>query len=90
MPKPSRYALIWSEEHQRYGLHRHGQLQQLFCQQDESVWLAWVHEQTTVAFAGQAGHLSLIQEARPRGSSYWYAYRTSHTFPFHIAPGSQH
>ncbi|MBO0789513.1 MAG: LuxR family transcriptional regulator, partial [Ktedonobacteraceae bacterium] len=75
MPKPSRYALIWSEERQRYDLHLHGQLHQSFRQQDESVWLAWVQEQTTVAFAGQGGHLSLMKEARPRGSSYWYAYR---------------
>ena len=75
MPKPSAYALIWSNEHQRYDLHLHGQLNQSFPLHDESAWLAWVQEHTTVAFHGQAGHLSLIKEARPRGSSYWYAYR---------------
>ena len=75
MPKPSEHALIWSEEHQSYDLSMHGQLQQSFHQQDESVWLAWVQEHTTFAFQGKAGHLSLIKEARPRGSSYWYAYR---------------
>src|SRR5579872_1539305 len=75
MPKPSEHALIWSEEHQCYDLHLNGQLQQSFRPYDESAWLAWVHEHTTIAFQGQAGHLSLIKEARPRGSSYWYAYR---------------
>ena len=75
MPKPSAHALIWSEEHQSYDLHINGQLHHSFRPHDESAWLAWVHEHTTVAFQGQAGHLSLIKEARPRGSSYWYAYR---------------
>src|SRR5260370_38801825 len=75
MPKPSAHALIWAEEHQSYDLHINGQLHHSFRPHDESAWLAWVHEHTTVAFQGQAGHLSLIKEARPRGSSYWYAYR---------------
>jgi LuxR family transcriptional regulator, maltose regulon positive regulatory protein len=34
-----------------------------------------VQEQTAFAFQGQAGHLSVIKEARPGGSQYWYAYR---------------
>jgi ATP/maltotriose-dependent transcriptional regulator MalT len=75
MPKPSKHALLWSEEHQSYDLHINGQLRHSFRPHDESAWLAWVHEHTTVAFQGQAGHLSLVKEARPRGSSYWYAYR---------------
>src|SRR5260221_477995 len=75
MPKPSAHALICSEEHHSYDLHLNGQLHRSSRPHDDSAWLAWVHEHTTVAFQGQAGHLSLIKEARPRGSSYWYAYR---------------
>lgn len=75
MPKPSSQLLIWSEEHRCYDLHMHGQRQQSFRQQDEPAWLAWVQEHATFAFQGQEGHLSLIKEARPHGSSYWYAYR---------------
>jgi LuxR family maltose regulon positive regulatory protein len=33
---------------------------------------------TAFAFVGQGGQLSIIQEARERGTSYWYAYRTHH------------
>ncbi len=91
MPKPSAYALIWSEEHQCYNLHLHGQLYQSFPLHDEPAWLAWVQEQTTVAFYGQAGHLSLIKEARPRGSSYWYAYRrlARHTSKRYLGPSAR-
>lgn len=91
MPKPSRYALIWSEEHQSYDLHLHGQLHQSFRLHNESAWLAWVQEQTTVAFHGQSGHLSLIKEVRPRGSSYWYAYRrqAGHTRKRYLGPSAR-
>jgi LuxR family maltose regulon positive regulatory protein len=75
MPKPSSQILLWSEEHQGYDLHIHGQRQRSFYPQDEPAWLAWVQEQTAFAFQGQAGHLSVIKEARPGGSQYWYAYR---------------
>src|SRR5260370_21904028 len=68
MPKPSAHALIWSEEHQSYDLHINGQLHHSFRPHDESAWLAWGPEATTVALARQAGHLSLIKEPRPRGS----------------------
>ncbi|GHP00527.1 hypothetical protein KSF_105740 [Reticulibacter mediterranei] len=75
MPKPSSQILLWSEEHQGYDLHIHGQRQRSFHPQDEPAWLAWVQEQMAFAFQGQAGHLSVIKEARPCGSQYWYAYR---------------
>src|SRR5579859_5566511 len=74
MPKPSLYALTWSEEQQRYELTTSGQFQRSFRQEDEPAWLAWVQGATAFAFAGRAGHLSVIKEDRPRGSGYWYAY----------------
>jgi len=68
MPKPSSQILLWSEEHLGYDLHIHGRRQRSFHRQDEPAWFAWVQEQTAFAFQGQAGHLSVIKEARSRDS----------------------
>src|SRR5262245_4552849 len=76
MPKPSTQVLIWSNKQQCYHLKTGGQLQGSFPQADASAWLAWLAEQTTFGFHGQAGHLSVIKEARRGGASYWYAYRS--------------
>lgn len=76
MPKSLPYALLWSREQQCYELHRQGQLHQRFHQEDEALWQEWLHEHTAFAFEGQAGRLSVLKEARSRGSGYWYAYRT--------------
>jgi LuxR family transcriptional regulator, maltose regulon positive regulatory protein len=74
MPKPSLYALVWSEAQQQYELTMDGCSLRAFQQQDELEWLAWVKEQSAFAFDGQAGHVSVVKEARPRGDGYWYAY----------------
>ncbi|QBD76913.1 LuxR family transcriptional regulator [Ktedonosporobacter rubrisoli] len=74
MPKPALHALIWSEELQCYELKTGGQLYRSFRQEDEPAWLAWMQENRAFAFEGRAGHLSIVKEARPRGTGYWYAY----------------
>jgi len=76
MPNPSTQVLIWSKKQQCYHLKTRGHLQRSFRHADASAWLAWLAEQTTFAFQGQAGHLSVIKEARRGGASYWYAYRS--------------
>jgi LuxR family maltose regulon positive regulatory protein len=76
MPKPSRYTLTWSEEHQHYKLYTHGHPRQYFRRRDEQAWQRWLAEQRSFAFQGQHGHLSVIKEIRPRGAGYWYAYNT--------------
>ncbi|HET8854001.1 MAG TPA: LuxR family transcriptional regulator, partial [Ktedonobacteraceae bacterium] len=76
MPKPSLHVLLWSEEHQHYELYTSGHLQQRFGPEDEQLWQDWLTNHTSFAFQGQAGHVSVIKEVRPRGSGYWYAYST--------------
>ncbi|GHO77755.1 hypothetical protein KSD_55260 [Ktedonobacter sp. SOSP1-85] len=78
MPKPLVHALIWSHEHKHYTLSSHGQPEQDFLPEDPSAFARWLDGHTAFAFEGQAGRISVLKEARSRGSGYWYAYRTHH------------
>lgn len=75
MPKPSQYALVWSHASQHYELHTQGQLIQCFRPGEEATFSRWLDMHTSFAFVGQNGRLSVLKEARPRGSGYWYAYQ---------------
>jgi LuxR family maltose regulon positive regulatory protein len=68
--------LTWSKERLHYELYAHGQLQKSFRREDEQTWQDWLSEQRSFSFQGQHGHMSVIKEARRRGSGYWYAYRS--------------
>ncbi|GCE24507.1 LuxR C-terminal-related transcriptional regulator [Dictyobacter kobayashii] len=74
MPKPPQHTLIWSNDPPRYELQTQGQSVQWFHSGDDSAFSGWLEIHTAFAFVGQAGRLSVLKEARPRGSSYWYAY----------------
>ncbi|GLV54140.1 hypothetical protein KDH_09890 [Dictyobacter sp. S3.2.2.5] len=78
MPKPLVHALIWSHEHKHYTLYSHGQPEQDFLPEDQSAFVHWLDGHTAFAFLGQAGRISVLKEARSRGSGYWYAYCTHH------------
>ncbi|GHO87086.1 LuxR C-terminal-related transcriptional regulator [Dictyobacter formicarum] len=78
MPKPLVHALIWSHEHKHYTLYSHGQPEQDFLPEDQSTFARWLDGHAAFAFEGQAGRISVLKEARSRGSGYWYAYRTHH------------
>ncbi len=91
MSKPSRYVLIWMHEREHYELHMQGQLQQCFQRGDDVAFSHWLNEHTAFAFWGQAGRLSLLKEARPGGTGYWYAYRTQarHTSKRYVGPSAR-
>ncbi len=74
MPKAATYALVWSPERASYELHEPGERAQLV-DGDEIAWRAWLESHSGFAFAGQAGRVSLLKEARKGGAGYWYAYR---------------
>ena len=78
MPKPSLHVLAWSQEQQCYELSTHGHLRQSFRPDDRQQWQSWLSEQTSFAFHGQQGQMSVIHEVRPRGTGYWYGYITHH------------
>jgi LuxR family transcriptional regulator, maltose regulon positive regulatory protein len=75
MPKPSQYALVWSHASQHYELHTQGQLIQCFREGEAATFSRWLDAHTSFAFVGQNGRLSMLKEARLRGSGYWYAYQ---------------
>jgi LuxR family transcriptional regulator, maltose regulon positive regulatory protein len=91
MPGPSPHVLIWSEAHQHYELSTNGLTGQYFRWGDEPAWQAWLAEHTAFAFIGQAGRLSVLKEARSRGTGYWYAYRTRarHTHKHYLGPSTK-
>jgi LuxR family transcriptional regulator, maltose regulon positive regulatory protein len=91
MPGPSPHALIWSEAHQHYELSTKGRTGQSFRWGDEPAWLAWLAEHTAFAFIGQSGRLSVLKEARSRGTGYWYAYltRARHTHKHYLGPSTK-
>jgi len=88
MPKPSVYALTWSEMHQCYELHSHGRPEHYFRPRDEAAFSRWLAEHNAFAFVGQAGRLSVMKESRQRGTGYWYAYRRQdrHTRKSYLGP----
>src|SRR5215472_7979245 len=75
MPTSSPHALIWSEARQQYELQSNGQMVRGFRPEDEPAFSCWLTEHSAFAFVGQAGRLSAVKEARPRGTGYWYASR---------------
>jgi LuxR family maltose regulon positive regulatory protein len=90
-PKLLPHAFIWSHERQHYQLFSHNQPGQIFLPADQSAFSGWLDEHTAFAFLGQAGKLSVLKEVRPRGSGYWYAYRTHnrHTRKRYLGRSSQ-
>ena len=91
MPKPARSTLIWSAVHQHYTLHSHGQTEQSFLPGDERIFSLWLAGHSSFAFWGQAGRIFVLKETRPRGTGYWYAYRTHdrHTRKRYLGPNGR-
>ncbi|HEX4205066.1 MAG TPA: hypothetical protein VHZ51_12905 [Ktedonobacteraceae bacterium] len=67
MPKPSRDVLIWSQAHQRYELHIHGQPEQCFSEGDEPAFSSFLDKHPAFAFLGKSGRISVLKEARRGG-----------------------
>ncbi len=76
MPNHARYTLIWLEEAERYELREQEKDANTAIQATEEWWLTWLEAHHSFAFRGKGGHLTLLKEARARGSDYWYAYRS--------------
>ena len=91
MPKSTRYTLIWSAVHQHYTLHSHGRPEQCFLPADERTFSLWLAGHSSFAFWGQAGRIFVLKETRPRGTGYWYAYRTHahHTRKRYLGPNDR-
>jgi LuxR family maltose regulon positive regulatory protein len=74
MPKPVSYILRWKASHEYYEWHSREDAISRPLQEDW--WFAWLADHSSFSFQGKHGHLSLLKEARARGTGYWYAYRS--------------
>lgn len=77
MPKQATHIISWSATQQAYELWSDGRFVQRFGVDHSSAWLHWIEQQTSFGFRGRHGRLSVVKEARARGTGYWYAYRSS-------------
>jgi len=75
MPKAAAYRLTWLPEHETYELRESQGNQVLPVAPGSHAWFAWLPAVPSFTFSGQAGQLTVRQEARPRGGAYWYACR---------------
>ncbi|HEX4716168.1 MAG TPA: hypothetical protein VH164_14700, partial [Ktedonobacteraceae bacterium] len=74
MPKATAYCLIWSQEHGTYELSEGHHAHALPLAPGSHEWFAWLATIPSFTFEGQQGQLTVRQEQRPRGGTYWYAY----------------
>jgi hypothetical protein len=68
-------ALSWSATEETYVLSGSPSGQDRSITPDSPAWFAWLAEQSSFAFHGQAGFYTARLEAVQRGERYWYAYR---------------
>lgn len=73
MPKTAACALIWSSEQDTYELRRRGDNH--FLRLERKDWFALLIDDSSFAFQGRHGHLTMRKESRQHGEGYWYAYR---------------
>jgi LuxR family maltose regulon positive regulatory protein len=73
MPKAAS-ALSWSATEETYVLSGSPSGQDRSLTPDSPAWFAWLAEQSSFAFHGQAGSYTARLEAVQRGGRYWYAY----------------
>ncbi len=76
MPKAAAATLLWSPEREQYEWRYRGEsISYHLSPEDESGFLRLVDD-SSFAFQGQHGRLTLRKESRRHGGGYWYAYRT--------------
>jgi LuxR family transcriptional regulator, maltose regulon positive regulatory protein len=75
MPKAAAYRLIWRPERETYELRESRSNQLLPLAPASQEWFTWLAAVPSFTFRGQAGQLTVRQEVRPRGGTYWYASR---------------
>lgn len=77
IPKIPSHTLTWSAERGDYELRPADPHLSYVAPGEEASWVAWVTTHASFSFQGQAGHLNVLKEMRPRGGAYWYAYHTN-------------
>ena len=75
MPKAAAYRLTWLPEREAYELLESHSNHVLPVAPGSREWFAWLAAVPSFTFSGQAGQLTVRQEAGLRGGTYWYACR---------------
>ena len=75
MPKAAAYRLTWLPEREVYELRESQSNQVLPVAPGSHAWFAWLAAVPSFTFSGQTGQLTVRQEGRLRGGTYWYASR---------------
>jgi LuxR family maltose regulon positive regulatory protein len=73
MPRRADVEVLWVEAEHSYAIH--DRRRKTGRPADPEEWQALLGRQRSFAFAGRAGRLTLLKEARAGGDGYWYAYR---------------
>lgn len=91
MSRAPQFTLIWSNKQQRYELRNSEKLERAFLPGDEKPFALWLEGHSSFAFIGQTGRLTVLKEARERGTGYWYAYRKQEqrTHKSYLGPSSR-
>jgi LuxR family maltose regulon positive regulatory protein len=75
MPKAVTCTLTWLEDAGTYTLRHQGSINPRFLHVEDEHSFILLVEDSSFAFQGKNGHLTLRKERRQHGGGYWYAYR---------------
>ena len=75
MPKAAPYRVIWDPERGSYELHDTSSQQTLPVVPGSHAWYDWLKSISSFTFGDQHAQVTVRQEPRSGGSTYWYAYR---------------
>lgn len=75
MPRAAPYRVTWDPERGSYELHDTSSQQALPVVPGSHEWYDWLRSVSSFTFGGQHAQVTVRQESRSGGSTYWYAYR---------------
>ena len=75
MPKAADCGVIWRSERAVYDIYQDQRRHRLSFEPESQEWFDWLAACSSFTFQGKNGAMTVCQERRRRGGSYWYAYR---------------
>ncbi|EFH80105.1 LuxR C-terminal-related transcriptional regulator [Ktedonobacter racemifer] len=75
MPKTADCGVIWRSERVAYDIYQDQRRHRLSIEPGSQEWFDWLAAHSSFSFQGKNGAMTVCQERRQRGGSYWYAYR---------------
>ncbi|BCL83197.1 LuxR family transcriptional regulator [Ktedonobacteria bacterium brp13] len=75
MPKAADCGVIWRLERAAYDIYQDQRRHLLSFEPGSLEWFDWLATRSSFTFQGKNGAMTVCQERRQHGGSYWYAYR---------------